>query len=99
MHHLRAHAPPADEEPLVHQGPQGLADRRPGQPEPPGEVHLVAEQAAGAERTPLDRRRELLGELVVERDGAAAVQREGEVARGRRRPRPGTRPGRRTGHE
>ncbi|CAM5704681.1 hypothetical protein SALBM135S_07626 [Streptomyces alboniger] len=47
-------------------------------PRRPGQLDLVAEEAARGEGAPLDRRLQLLGELEVERDGAAAVDAESQ---------------------
>ncbi len=77
MHHLRAHPSPPDQQPLVDEGLDGLADGGAGQAEAHGEVDLVAQQVARGEDPVLDRRLQLLRELVVQRHRTAPVQ--GEV--------------------
>ena len=76
VHDLGADAAAAHEQALVDEGLDGLADGGPGQPEPSGELDLVAEQAARGQGAVLDRRLQLLGQLEVERDRTAAVDAE-----------------------
>ncbi len=78
MHDLGAHAPAPHEEALVDEGLDGLADGRPGQPEPRGQLDLVAEQAARGEAAVLDGGLQLLGELEVQRHRGATVHAEVE---------------------
>src|SRR5690606_40726384 len=73
VHHLGADAAAPHQESLVDQGLDGLADGRPGQSEPGGELYLVAQEAAGGQCAVLDGRFELLGQLEVQRDGGTAV--------------------------
>lgn len=63
---------------LVDERLDGLADGRPGQPEPCGELQFVAEETARRQAPLLDRRLQLLGQLVVERDGTGAVHAQPE---------------------
>ena len=76
VHDLGADAAAAYEQALVDEGLDGLADGGPGQAEPCGELDLVAQQAARGQRPVLDRGLQLLGQLEVERDRAAAVDAE-----------------------
>ncbi len=46
MHDLGADAPAADQETLVDEGPEGLADGGPGEAEAGGEADLIAEEGA-----------------------------------------------------
>lgn len=76
MDDLGAHAAAAYEQALVDQGLDGLADGRAGQAEACGQLDLVAQQAARGQLAVLDRGLQLLGQLEVERDRAAAVDAE-----------------------
>jgi hypothetical protein len=76
VHDLGADTAAAHHQALVDEGLDGLADRGPGQPEPPGELDLVAEKAARGQGPVLDRGLQLLGQLEVQRDRTAAVDTE-----------------------
>ena len=76
VHDLGADSPAAYQQALVHEGLDGLAHGGAGQAEPPGQLYLVAQQAAGGECSVLDRGFELLGQLEVERYRTAPVHAE-----------------------
>ena len=76
VHDLGADAAAAHEQALVDERLDGLADGGPGQAEPAGELDLVAQQAAGSERSVLDRGLQLLGQLEVQRHRTAPVHTE-----------------------
>lgn len=75
---LGADAPAAYQQTLVDERLDGLADGRPGEPEPARQLDLVAEEAARREPALLDGGFELLRQLEVERDRAGAVDTEPE---------------------
>lgn len=76
VHDLGADASAPHEEPLVDEGLDGLADRGAGQPEPRGELDLVAEQASRGQDSVFDGGLELLRQLEVQRDRTGAVDAE-----------------------
>ncbi len=78
VHHLRADTAAAHEQPLVDEGLDGLADGRPRQTQPCGQLDLVAQQAARGEAAVLDGGLQLLGELEVQRHRGATVHTEVE---------------------
>src|SRR5690606_1111621 len=73
VHHLRADPAAADQQALVDERLDGLADGGPGQAEPRGELDLVAQQGAGGQSAVLDGGLQLLGQLEVQRHGGTAV--------------------------
>lgn len=75
---LGAHPAASHHQAFVDERLDGLADGGPGQAEPGRELDLVAEETAGGEAALFDGRLQLLRELVVERDRAAAVHTEFE---------------------
>ncbi len=73
VYHLGAHAPLADEQPLVDQVLDGLPHRRAGQAELVGQRDLVLQAAAGRHLTGFDHLLQPLCHLEVQRHRAGAV--------------------------
>ena len=78
----RADPATTHEQPAVHQLRDGAAHRGAREVEALGEGQLVLERVARLEPAVLDRRGELLGQLVVERHRAAAVDGHGDDVHG-----------------
>ena len=68
-----ADAAPADEQPRIDELRDGAAHGGPGEVEPVGHGELVLEGVPGLEHPLVDRRHQLLRELVVQRDGAGPI--------------------------
>jgi hypothetical protein len=76
VHHLRAYAAPTDDQSLAHELGDGLSDGRPAEAVRLGDLDLGVEPIARAQIAIGDGRLQGLGQLVVKRNGAAAVDRQ-----------------------